>query len=111
LRIVGLGIAAAGLGGLALGGVYGFIAKSKNDEASEMCNGNLCPDRRGVALTEEAHRAARVSTVSFIVGGALVAGGVGLFIFAPSKSRERIHRADLRITPGLRGFAISGVWR
>lgn len=111
LRIVGLGVAAAGLGGLSLGGVYGFIAKSKNDRASEMCNGSACPDQRGVTLTDEAHRAARVSTVSFIVGGALVAGGIGLFIYAPSRSRERMNRAGIRITPGLSGVAISGVWR
>jgi tetratricopeptide (TPR) repeat protein len=110
-RIVGLGMAAAGLGGLSVGGVYGFIAKSKNDQASEMCNGSVCPDQRGVTLTEEAHRAARVSTMSFIAGGALVAGGVGLFIFAPSRSRERMERAGIRITPGLGGLAISGVWQ
>lgn len=111
LRIVGLGIAAVGLGGLSLGGVYGFSARSKNDRASEMCNGSVCADPRGVTLTEDAHRAARISTVSFVVGGALVAGGIGLFIYAPSRSRERMQRAGIRVTPGLGGLAISGVWQ
>lgn len=80
LRWVGLATAAIGLGGLGLGGAYGLIARSKNDQAAAMCDGSVCPDPRGVTLTDEAHRAARVSTVSFIAGGVLAAGSIGLFL-------------------------------
>jgi len=45
-----------------------------------MCNGDVCPDRGGVTLTDDAKRAARVSTASFVVGGVLAAGSIGIFL-------------------------------
>jgi tetratricopeptide (TPR) repeat protein len=110
-RWAGLATAAVGLGGVGLGGVYGLIAKSKNDRAEAMCDGRVCPDWGGVALTEEARRAARVSTVGFVAGGVLVAGGIGIFLYAPRKQGARVDRASIRIAPGLGGLAVSGTWR
>ncbi|HEX2685191.1 MAG TPA: hypothetical protein VHN14_01170 [Kofleriaceae bacterium] len=113
-RTAGLVTGAVGVVGLGIGGVYGFIAKSKNDQASDICNGNACVDQRGVTLTDEAHRAALVSTVSFIVGGAIVAGGIGLYLYAP-RQENRMNKIGIRITPQLGpqlgGLAISGTWQ
>jgi hypothetical protein len=100
-----------GIVGLGVGGVYGYRAKSKNDDAAAACPGNVCPDQRGVTLSDDARRAALVSTVSVVLGGALVIGGVGLYLYAPKENR--MTRTTLRITPqlGPLGLAISGVWR
>jgi hypothetical protein len=111
-RIAGMAAAGAGAAGLVLGGIFGFRAKSKNDDAARICNGSVCPDARGVALTNDARQAAQISTVSFIVGGVLAAGGVGLIIWGP-KQEKRPPQATVRITPQVDqqlGLAISGTW-
>jgi tetratricopeptide (TPR) repeat protein len=110
-RTVGLVTGIVGLVGLGVGGVYGYMAKSKNDDAAAACPGNVCPDARGLALSDDAHHAATISTISVIAGGALVIGGVGLYLYAPRK--EHRMRTALQITPqfGPLGLAISGTWR
>lgn len=110
-KIAGIATIGAGAAALVLGSVYGFMAKSKNDDAAKLCNGDVCPDPRGITLTDDARGAARISTVSFIAGTVLVAGGVGLIIWAPKKERKT--QASVRITPQVDqrlGFAISGTW-
>ena len=111
-RIAGLATLGAGAAALVLGSVYGFMAKSKNDDAAKLCNGDVCPDPRGVTLTNDAKSAARISTVSFIAGGVLAAAGVGLIIWGPKKEK-RTAQASVRITPQVDqrlGLAISGTW-
>ena len=87
-RILGLVVTGLGVGGLAAGTVFGLQAASKNEQASEHCrNGTEC-DAEGMRLDEEGRRAATISTISFIAGGALAAGGLILLLTAPS-GRER----------------------
>lgn len=113
-RTTGLVTGAVGVIGLGVGTGFGLLAKSKNDKASEVCMGSTaCVDPSGVTLTDEARRAALVSTVSFIVGSALVVGGVGLYVYAPRKE-NRMNKVGIRITPQVGpqggGLAISGIW-
>ena len=81
-RIVGFGLLGAGAAGLIVGGVLGFVAKSTYDRAvSDDCGGN--PARcthAGVSQIGTAHAQATGSTAAFIIGGALLAGGVTLWI-------------------------------
>jgi hypothetical protein len=97
LKTVGLVTGAVGILGLGTGAVFGFIAKSKNDQALEPQNcrtSTLCT-QAGLSLTDDAKRAATVSTVSFIAGGVLVAAGVTLWLAAPSRDR----RTGVRVAP------------
>lgn len=91
-RIVGLTVGGLGVAGLALGSVFGIISLSKSSEADSECQP---PDRKlctpaGVEAGDDALAAGNVSTVAFIAGGALLAGGVALYFTAPSGSSVAI---------------------
>jgi hypothetical protein len=87
-RIVALGVGGAGVVALGVGAGFGLKAVSKNKDAEQLCPASpRCDDPRGVTLTEDAKRAATISTISFIAGGALIAGGVVLYLTGgPTKS-------------------------
>jgi hypothetical protein len=77
----------AGIAGLGLGAVTGGIAASKTSALKERCVGVHCPPEDA----DEADRArtfATVSSVSFAIGGVLVAGGVVLLITRPGGSTQ-----------------------
>jgi hypothetical protein len=110
LKMVGLVAGAVGLIGIGTGAAFGFIAKSKNDQALEPQNcrtSTLCT-QTGLSLTDDAKRAATVSTVSFIAGGVLAAGGVALWLAAPSPGRTTGVRVTPVLGPAASGVAVSG---
>lgn len=89
LRTAGWVTAGVGAAGLALGAVFGLVAKSKNDEAlsNDGCSGSVCTGpnaKAGASASSDANSAATVSTVAFIAGGVVAATGLALVIFAPS---------------------------
>ena len=71
-----LGVMAAGVGTL-----FALQAVSKNDDSRPGCMGDLC-DAQGAQARREALTAGDRATAAFIVGGALVAGGVAMFLAA-----------------------------
>ena len=89
LRTVGLVVGGVGVAGLAVGGIFGAMALSKNSSAnSGHCGGSLgsanqC-DSTGVSLRSDAVNFGNISTIAFIAGGVLAAGGATLFLLAPS---------------------------
>jgi hypothetical protein len=86
LQIAGLAIAGVGVVGVAVGSVFGLMAISSNDESLEPQNcrePSFCSPT-GLDLRDDAESRATVSTIGFAVGGVLAAGGVALFLFAPS---------------------------
>jgi hypothetical protein len=87
-RVLGLAVAGVGLAGIAVGTVFGLQASSKNDDAAAHCHGNNLCDAEGIRLDKQGHDAATISTVAFIAGGALAAGGLVIFLTAPS-GREK----------------------
>lgn len=81
-RIAATVIGVAGLGGVALGAVFGLDAKSTYDKA--MGDPSLCPTKTtcypaGKKLVDTAQTDATISTIGFVAGGVLVAGGIVLF--------------------------------
>jgi hypothetical protein len=86
-----LGLVAGGVGlvGLGVGTGFGFVSKAKHDDASSNghCIGDRCDDE-GVALRHQAMTNGTVSTVAFIAGGALLAGGTVFFLTAPKSERS-----------------------
>jgi hypothetical protein len=83
-RMAGLVVGGVGIAGVVVGGVFGILAKSTYDSALTHCPSgtNQCLPT-GVTGGKTAHSQATVSTVAFIAGGALVAGGVVLYFSAP----------------------------
>jgi hypothetical protein len=110
----GLGIAITGGGAIALvaSGVFGYLARQGYAEAEEMCGGSVerCyPPRVPDAQKEvdSARGIANMSTVLFLVGGAVTATGVYLIV-----TGSRAERARMSIAPSVwgdgGGLAISG---
>jgi hypothetical protein len=110
---MGLILGVTGVGGLVLGTVYGLVARTRNNDALAHCRPDvptLC-DAVGVRLGDEAQSAARVSTASFVVGGALVATGVVLLFTQPRG--ERVAAAPRRalvpvVGPGVGAVMLQG---
>ena len=113
LEITGLTIAGLGGVGIIVGSVFGVLAKGSNDDSLAACRTEELCTPEGVALRDDAKSQALVSTVSFIVGGALVAGGLTLFFLAPDDdaSADVGHLAlDAAVGPGRAGLTLRGSW-
>jgi hypothetical protein len=89
-KTLGIVAGAAGLAALAGGTVFGLLASSAKDAYQKNCgsnigapSANLCTSQ-GVQDNHDASSKALVSTVLFIGGGVALAGGLVLFVTAPS---------------------------
>ena len=91
LKTSGLVVGAVGVVGLGVGTAFGVLAISKNSSANDGHCGaafggaNNC-DQTGLSLRSDAVTFGNASTVSFIAGGVLAAGGAALWLFAPRAS-------------------------
>jgi serine/threonine-protein kinase len=84
-RMLAYGVGGAGVAGIAVGSIFGLLTFSKWGDAQ-----NNCPNGRCTTTAKDLGNTAGtfgdVSTVSFIVGGVLLAGGTALyFTSTPSK--------------------------
>jgi hypothetical protein len=77
---LGIGTGVAGAVAVSLGAYLGLRAKSTYDDAEEECPAgpSSCSDR-GVLEGKKAHDLASSSTIAFVVGGVLLAGGTTLY--------------------------------
>jgi tetratricopeptide (TPR) repeat protein len=96
-QVFGIVVGSVGLAGIGVGTGFGLAARADTDIAHEACDGNACVTLRGVDAAKDAKRAATVSTVAFIAGGALLVGGAALLIFGPSESERDV--AGVRVVP------------
>jgi hypothetical protein len=82
-----LAYAAGGLGvlGIGLGTYFGLTAIHDNNTSKQDCNPdpNVC-GKTGYDHRQDALKNARLSTIGFVAGGALLASGVVLYFTAPS---------------------------
>ena len=83
VALVGIGLGAAGV---VVGSVFGLLSISKASEADDQC---VPPDRKlctpeGKAAGDDAIARGNSSTVGFVVGGILLAGGIALYFTAPT---------------------------
>lgn len=86
-RIVSYVAMGLGVVGVGIGAVFGLRTSSIWADAQTHCTGIEC-DRTGVTLATDAKNAGTVSTISFIAGGVLLAGGAVLFFTSPSASSK-----------------------
>jgi hypothetical protein len=115
--VLGLVVGGAGVAALGVGAAFGLVAISKNNDAASHCPASpRCNDPQGVTLTNDAKSAAAGSTVAFAAGGALLAGGVVLFLTAPapsdraSGSRASAPRIALGLAAAGLGPGLGGTW-
>jgi hypothetical protein len=108
-RALGFSLVAAGGAGVAVGVIFGLLAKSTYDHAlkSECMGASNCTSL-GAQDGQTAHGQATVSTIAFIAGGALLAGGLVLYFTAPSSASSVAVAAN--VANGGGGLAVSGRW-
>ncbi len=111
LRTAGMIAGGVGVAGLAVGTIFGLQASSKQDDAN--CPGNVCKDESSASALRSANDAATISTISFIAGGVLAAGGVTLWLLGSSSASKS---ASVRVSPlipsatGPAGLAATGTF-
>jgi len=111
------GFVALGVGGvgLVLGTVFGLSAISKNnqsDSASD-CQGDTCiRGGTGAKARESARSAGNVSTVAFVLGGAVAAGGLALVLTDPNQEAPKAGqlRAGAYASRDGAELSLRGVW-
>lgn len=107
-RITGIALASAGGVGLVLGTIFGIHALSIGDQ-SEQCrlgpSSSGCP-QSAVDDQDRARTSGTISTVGFIAGGVLAAGGAVLFFTAPARGPRAMAR-PLRVGVGGRDLTLS----
>jgi hypothetical protein len=99
LALVGIVVGSAGVVALGVGTAFGLRAKSLDDESRTAgCDPTTgkCLDDHGVELNRDARTAGHLSTVLFAAGGALVAGGVVLYLVG---SAQNDVSASLSVSP------------
>jgi tetratricopeptide (TPR) repeat protein len=97
-ELVGAIVGAGGVVGVVIGGAFGVAAISNASTARDLCDGNACREQRGVTAARDANQNARVATVGFAAGGALLAIGTALFLSA-DEPKERAQATRVRWTP------------
>jgi tetratricopeptide (TPR) repeat protein len=97
-------LAGIGVVGLGLGTTFAILAKSKYNDSLNDCDAdapNLC-GASGMELRNDARTKGDIATVSFIVGGAALAGaGVVWLAGGSSKEKHGASPTRLRATPAL----------
>jgi hypothetical protein len=96
-----------GVVGLGVGTVFGLKTSSTWSDAKAHCTGLEC-DRTGVQLATDAKNAGTVSTIAFVAGGVLLAGGAVLFFTAPKGPSKTGASRDVRVGVGVGSLLMQG---
>jgi hypothetical protein len=109
-RAIGFALGVAGVAGFVVGGIFGVVSKSTYSHAlSSECGGN--PNQcstQGANDGQTAHDQATVSTIGFVAGGLLVAGGAVLYFTAPKTSGVVVGASG--VGNGGAGMIVRGTW-
>lgn len=94
-RALGFVVGGAGVLALGAGTYFGIRTFSLKSDANGHCEGRYCDDI-GLELSSDAQRAATLSTLSFVAGGAAVAAGTWLVV-----RKYGVPQARLRARAGM----------
>jgi len=106
-RTMGLVVGAAGIVAVGVGSYFGVRAFSKYGEAKNHCPDVSCNDADGPALTAEARNAATAANIAFGIGLVALAGGVVLYLTAPSTTGTA-HVGSLKAQAGPGSITLGG---
>ena len=90
-RTIGLVMGGVGIVGVGVGAFFGLSASSKWSDAKDECSDYPynCGSK-GVSLADDAKSAGTISTIGFIAGGVLLAGGAALYFTAGSGNDKAV---------------------
>lgn len=109
-RSIAIGVGGVGLVGVGMGIGFGLDAIGNVNGAKPECDSStpaVCSPKGG-AMLDAAKVSGSISTVGFIAGGVLLAGGVALFLVAPGKASSK-PTSSVWITPMSAGKDGAGV--
>jgi hypothetical protein len=108
-RAVGLALGASGVAGLAVGAVFGVLSKATYNHALAECANDDSKRCSPQAIQDQkpAFTQATVSTIAWIGGGALLAGGALLYFTAPRGGDVAV---GAMTTVGGGGLTLRGTW-
>ena len=116
-RILGLTLGGIGVAGIGLGSVFGALTFAAWSRTKSDCGGDTstCPSSQKSEATADRSSAetdGAISTVAFIAGGVLAAGGLTLFFTSGRQEGNATPRMAIApaIGPDLRGFALHGAF-
>jgi hypothetical protein len=96
----GIGLAGLGAVGLAVGTVFGVRAVNLHQQSEdEGCDEHDACPAGALETRESAVRNGNVSTVSFVVGGILLAGGAGLYVWGTRERSKESTGLSARVAP------------
>jgi hypothetical protein len=108
-RIAGGVIGGVGVAGIVVGSIFGSTAKTRFDASKPLCRTPTLCSSEGLDLVSQAKSAATVSTIGFVAGGALLVGGVVVFLLAPSSApNPPSARFVPLLGPGMAGGTVMG---
>lgn len=105
LKTIGMITTGAGVLALGAGAVFGTVALGKKNDA-HCSSDNVCPSDAAANSIRDAQGAATASTILFVVGGILGAGGVTMWVLGSSGP---VH-AEPAVGPKTAGLVLEGVW-
>jgi hypothetical protein len=110
-RLIGIIVAGTGVAALATGSVFGLQAAARWHDAKSNCDPYPYCGESGQRTARDAKQSGTISTIAFIVGGVLLAGGTTLWLTAPSRPREDTptHQVALVLGPG--SLALHGTFQ
>jgi hypothetical protein len=102
-RVVGIAVGGVGVASLAVGTVFGLVARSKESQSEQYCKptDNTSCQHPGIVLLDEAKRDAMIANVAFIVGSLELVTGAVLYATAPqpNSSEHPKQASNVRIMP------------
>jgi hypothetical protein len=107
-RTLGYVVGGVGILGIAAGTVFGLRAKSKREDSKAFClpeDDTQCYPE-GVALHDDAKKAALFANIGFVGGGAAVIGGALLVLLAPSRGEAPEKVGSVRAQPSIDGDSV-----
>ena len=117
-KTLGIVLGGAGIAGIALGSIFGALTiVSSNNSKSECHSPATPPNCRQYNAAISDHSTAQtdgtISNIGFIAGGALLAGGLALWLTAPSGTEASpVPAVSIRVSPNLgaraAGIAVTG---
>ena len=105
-RTAGVVLMGVGAAGLVVGSIFGVQAIRKNNEAEDLCNDRSVCLPEAETPTEDANRAATISTIAFIAGG--LAGFGGILLYATSTEAPSATRVEVNPIAGGAALSYSG---
>jgi hypothetical protein len=116
-RTAGLVIGGVGVAALGVGTVFGVLSMGHKSDVDKNCDAVNGCSTTGANASKSAVHTGNFSTGFFIAGGVLAAGGVALFLTAPTADAKKTGAAKTTVvqavplvSPSLAGLGLSGKW-